>query len=123
MKRTEYPANTLTGPRWLLGNKAKWLLSDSLSQHCCAAPVALSSASSPAEKPPTVQPSPGISPNYTLLMLLEIIYCMALKLASRAGLDISEEKSLEREKTSSSEVCYYSRFVCLFYCFAVTASI
>lgn len=28
MKRTEYPANTLTGPRWLLGNKAKWLLSD-----------------------------------------------------------------------------------------------
>lgn len=28
MKRAEYPANTLTGPRWLLGNKAKWLLSD-----------------------------------------------------------------------------------------------
>ena len=28
MKRAEYPANTLTGPRWILGNKAKWLLSD-----------------------------------------------------------------------------------------------
>lgn len=28
MKRAEYPANTLTGPRWLLGDKAKWLLSD-----------------------------------------------------------------------------------------------
>lgn len=30
MKRAEYPANTLTGPWWLLGNKAKWLLSDLL---------------------------------------------------------------------------------------------
>lgn len=28
MKRVEHPANTLTGPWWLLGNKAKWLLSD-----------------------------------------------------------------------------------------------
>lgn len=28
MKRAEYPANTLTGPRWLRGDKAKWLLSD-----------------------------------------------------------------------------------------------
>lgn len=28
IKRAEYPANTLTGPWWLLGDKAKWLLSD-----------------------------------------------------------------------------------------------
>lgn len=28
MKRVEHPANTVTGPWWLLGNKAKWLLSD-----------------------------------------------------------------------------------------------
>lgn len=30
IKRAEYPTNTLTGPRWFLGNKAKWLLSDSV---------------------------------------------------------------------------------------------
>lgn len=29
MKRVEHPTNTLTGPWWLVGNKAKWLLSDS----------------------------------------------------------------------------------------------
>lgn len=28
MKGAEYLANTLTGPWWLLGDKAKWLLSD-----------------------------------------------------------------------------------------------
>lgn len=28
MKRAEHPANTLTGPQWILGNGAKWLLSD-----------------------------------------------------------------------------------------------
>lgn len=29
MKRVEQPTNTLKGPWWLLGNKAKWLLSES----------------------------------------------------------------------------------------------
>lgn len=43
MKRVRHPANTLTGPRWLLGNKAKWLLSDLVCLGAAVpAPVALS---------------------------------------------------------------------------------
>lgn len=45
MKRGRHPANTLTGPRGLLGNKAKWLLSDLVCLGApVPAPVALSSA-------------------------------------------------------------------------------
>lgn len=85
MKRAEYPANTLTGPRWLLGNKAKWLLSDLVCLSSTAAVhLWLWALLLSGQKLLTVESSPGISQNYTLLTLLKIMHCAVLRLASLA---------------------------------------
>lgn len=67
MKRVECPANILTGPWWLVGNKVKWLLSDLVClSTAVSAPVA-QSAAPVCRNMTTVQSSPGIRPNSRLI--------------------------------------------------------
>lgn len=76
MKRTEYPANTLTGPRWLLGNKAKWLLSDSLCLSAAAPHLWLEGSVSLWLEAAALRPSTGIRRKlYTVSVITDNQWC------------------------------------------------